>query len=901
MRVFLPIRLLVLLGFALVARPAFAAAPMISNFMPQAGAPGTQVTINGVNFINGTTTVFFGNTQADITSLLANKIVATVRVGTETGLITVFTSGGFGQSASDFTVAPRIDSFDPASAPVGNQVAINGANFIPNVGATTVKFGGVTAGTVNVTATTLLFANVPNGAITGPITVATFAGTNNSATNFIVAGTGPVISDFSPASGPPGQEVIINGGDFTGATSVTFNLVNGTNVVVTAATQVHAFVPTNATTGLIRVTTPAGTAVSSSNFVVTGNAPIVTGFLPASGKAGDPVTISGVNFTTTTNVTFNGTNVTSFTATADTQINTTVPPGATTGRIRVMNPIGTGVSGSNFLVGPKITSFSPASGPFNQTVNIFGDGFFNVTGVRFGSSNAMSFSQPGQTQLAATVPTGASTGPITVTTQTGTNTTSSNFVVTGVAPVITGLSRTNGLVGDGVTIDGLNFTTVTNVAFNGTRDPTFFVASDTQISATVPTNATTGSITVTSPDGAAATGLFYLPPRLGGFAPASGVAGAIVILTGTNFTGATAIQFTSTNATTANAVFTNDSPNQISAIVPTYAKTGPLSVVSPGGIITSTNNFVVLPKIDSFSPTFGPVGTVVTNTGTSFFDVSNVTFNGVSANFTNASSTKVTAVVPAGATTGPISIKTPDGTATTTNKFYLPPSITSSSPGSGLGGTPVMIQGANLSDATNVTFNNLATATFTNKSLTRIDALVPHGATTGPIRVFTPGGSATSMFFFLVPPVITSFTPTSGVPGTSVSILGTNFAGDAAVKFNGTNAVITLLLFTQINATVPTNATTGPISVSTSGGTATNAMIFTVLSNSVSLTITPTNGLLALSWPASAPGFRLEFATNLAPPLLWFSSTNATSVVSGQFTVTNEAGNGQQFFRLTKP
>ena len=77
-------------------------------------------------------------------------------------------------------------------------------------------------------------------------------------------------------------------------------------------------------------------------------------------------------------------------------------------------------------------------------------------------------------------------------------------------------------------------------------------------------------------------------------------------------------------------------------------------VITPGGVIISTNTFRVLPNITSFSPTLGPVGTLVTILGTSFFNVTSVSFNSVnSANFTVVSSTEIRATVPPSATAPP--------------------------------------------------------------------------------------------------------------------------------------------------------------------------------------------------------------------------------------------------------
>jgi hypothetical protein len=81
------------------------------------------------------------------------------------------------------------------------------------------------------------------------------------------------------------------------------------------------------------------------------------------------------------------------------------------------------------------------------------------------------------------------------------------------------------------------------------------------------------------------------------------------------------------------------------------------------------------------------------------------------------------------------------------------------------------------------------------------------------------------------PPTITSFTPTDGLPGDSVTIVGTNFdalASNNTVKFNGTTASVTSASSTSLTAVVPDGATTGTISVTTPGGTDTSDSSFTV-------------------------------------------------------------------------
>ncbi|MBW4698767.1 MAG: VCBS repeat-containing protein [Aphanocapsa lilacina HA4352-LM1] len=89
------------------------------------------------------------------------------------------------------------------------------------------------------------------------------------------------------------------------------------------------------------------------------------------------------------------------------------------------------------------------------------------------------------------------------------------------------------------------------------------------------------------------------------------------------------------------------------------------------GVLINTGDGVVLPVIDSITPRRGPVGTEVTITGTGFTGTTAVTFGGASAAYTVVSGTQITAIVPAGATSGPIAVTTPAGTATSARRFRV--------------------------------------------------------------------------------------------------------------------------------------------------------------------------------------------------------------------------------------
>ena len=98
--------------------------------------------------------------------------------------------------------------------------------------------------------------------------------------------------------------------------------------------------------------------------------PSISGFTPPSGPVGTQVTITGANFTGTTDVQFNNAHAMSFTVDSATQIRTVVPSGATSGPIAVKNAAGTALSAASFTVAtgaPLESHFAPSDDAHVQT------------------------------------------------------------------------------------------------------------------------------------------------------------------------------------------------------------------------------------------------------------------------------------------------------------------------------------------------------------------------------------------------------------------------------------------------------------------------------------------------------------------------------------------------------
>ncbi len=143
-------------------------------------------------------------------------------------------------------------------------------------------------------------------------------------------------------------------------------------------------------------------------------------------------------------------------------------------------------------------------------------------------------------------------------------------------------------------------------------------------------------------------------------------------------------------------------------------------------------------------------------------------------------------------------------------------------------GATIEILGSDLEGTSEVEFNGTA-ASFQVVSNTFLTAVVPAGATLGPITVVTPKGNLVSKTAFRVLPKIKTFTPTSGAVGTLVTITGSGFKQALGVGFGDMiPAKFTIVSDTEVTATVPTGAKTGPVGVKTKSGTGISSQVFTV-------------------------------------------------------------------------
>jgi YD repeat-containing protein len=168
------------------------------------------------------------------------------------------------------------------------------------------------------------------------------------------------IIEFTPDRGSEGTAVIIYGTGFSpvpAQNTVSFNGV-GATVLSASNTQITTTVPAGATTGLITVTTPSGSANSGIPFTIVSapGTPVIIGFSPSIALPGNTLNISGSNFGMTAASNIIKLNSTfAFANTAmDSNIALNVPTGSgQSGRISVRTQSGTAVSSGDLFVPPE--------------------------------------------------------------------------------------------------------------------------------------------------------------------------------------------------------------------------------------------------------------------------------------------------------------------------------------------------------------------------------------------------------------------------------------------------------------------------------------------------------------------------------------------------------------------
>ncbi len=305
-----------------------------------------------------------------------------------------------------------------------------------------------------------------------------------------------------------------------------------------------------------------------------------------------------------------------------------------------------------------------------------------------------------------------------------------------------------------------------------------------------------------------------------GFATPGGLINSV------KFGGDAAVTFTQVNDTTITAVSPSHLGGGTVQVTVTHSLTG-------ASAFTTAANFTYVtgPLVQSLSPNNGASagGTTVDIFGVGFAPGAVVTFGGVNATFVVfKSSTHLQVTSPAGTGTVQVivTVNSTSSPVSPESEFqYSGPSVTNVTPNAGptAGGTKVLIEGNNFTEAALVKFGNTNAVEMTYISPAMIEATSPPSAAGFAevhITVTTPSGtSATSdqsLFTYTDGPIIEGVNPAKGPisGGTIVVITGKNFDNGAKVMFGSTEALaFNFNSQTQVTALTPPVAEGGVVDV----------------------------------------------------------------------------------------
>jgi len=861
--------------------------PGITSIAPTMGPVGSTVVVTGINLGTATAVSFNGVAATSFTATSATTISAVVPAGATTGTITVTTPSGTATSPVFTVTTPSLSGVSPAAAALGATLTLYGSNLY---GTHTITFGGgvtQTSGfTVNAAGSQITGVVIPAGAVTGSVTVT--AGTvTTSGVNLIVYQQ-PTITSISPTSGPAGTSVTITGTNLTGGTvTVRVNGSTGSTGTISSnnGTTLVFTVRSGSTTGPVYLSNGGGTATGPVFTVLTPQVAVTQGgtSYPSNGTAYN-FGSQAVN-TNSAPVTFTLTNA----GTADLAIYsitsggnygvsgavpTTVPAGGTATVSATFTPLSSGTR-SGYLtiysslgyyyvnltgtgvVGPALTSISPTSGQVGNTVTLNGSNLTGTTTITFGGgatvTSGFTVNGAGTQITGIVVPTGATTGSVTAT--------------TGVGPS-----------------NGLTFTVTAPqlaVAQGATSYPSGGPAYDfgTQV-----LNTTSAAVSFTLSNAGTAPLTISGITTTGDFAVSGPVPTSVAAAGGTATVGAT---FTPTT---------------------TGTRTGTLVITSSLGTYTINlmgSGQMAAPSLSSLSPTSGPVGTAVVISGSNLSGASSVSFNGTpQAAITNNTGTSLTAVVPAGATTGAVAVTTPGGTSNglpftvTAPQLAITQGATSyPSGGTAYGFGPQVLN--TTSAAVSFTLNNAGTAPLSISSITTTGNFAVSGAVPGTVAAggtalvsvtFTPTATGPRTGTLVITsslgnytvnltgtgqvaaPSLSTLSPTSGPVGTSVTISGLNLGGATSVRFGSTTqTAITDNTGTSLTVAVPAGLSPGAVAVTvtTPGGTS-NGLPFTVTAPQLAIT----QGSSSYPSGGTAYGFGPQ-TVNTTSAAVSFTLTNA--------------------------
>jgi hypothetical protein len=306
------------------------------------------------------------------------------------------------------------------------------------------------------------------------------------------------------------------------------------------------------------------------------------------------------------------------------------------------------------------------------------------------------------------------------------------------------------------------------------------------------------------------------PLAITGFTPASAGAGDIVTVTGTGFA---AVR--SARVGGASAAFAIDSATQVRVTVPAGATTGRIELATADRTVLSAADLTVVavPQVTSVSPTSIVPPARITVTGSNLDLVQQARLGNTLLTIAAQSPTSLALDVPAGASTGYLTLVAGGVARQGAQQVTVAGSIvvTSFSPATIARGATLTIDGDNLDRATGVEYAGGATSPIASRTgSTSITTVVPAGASSGPLTILGNQGDrvTTATALTVVGPIQVDANATYRVAaGVPVTIAGSGLSAVTAVTVGSSAATITSLTDTQLVFAVPAGVNCGPITL----------------------------------------------------------------------------------------
>lgn len=528
-----------------------------------------------------------------------------------------------------------------------------------------------------------------------------------------------------------------------------------TNINVINSGEIHITIPQTAQPGFITIVTPSGEITTKTK--LTFSEPIkLTGFSPASVKAGDKLTIAGDYLNLISSVIFaDGVVVDSanFISQDRTKIDVTVPKEAKSGVIGLSNgaeiPIIVFSEKSLDVKLPSVSSVTPYSNVKpGETITITGTDLDLIKTLSIpGDNGSTAFTvNTAKTAITATLPSNVKDGTIILTTYSGIaiNVTT-NLVVA--SPGITSITPNPVKNGSELTIKGTNLNLTQSIAFANVASPVtaFNSKTDTEIKVTVPETAQTGTLTLNAASGKTASGTYTLVQPSVSSTSTPIVGGQSLTLYGSDLDLVSAVTFEGSNETINISTQTESS---LSFVIPnTILGASKIVFKCKNGLSVNAFNLTVTPTSLAYitmMPVSGDQGATLTIMGGNFDKISSITLAGKTLTWSIAGASTMFIIIPKDCTPGQqqLVLTTSGGqTSYSLNVIGKAPTITDVWTGNvDMGGWSGWIQ---ITDA-----SKFANVVVGDKILVTVDPASITGSSQGTFRNGSWAGIAPGMEYF---------------------------------------------------------------------------------------------------------------------------------------------------------